>query len=67
MKNVPLATALLCVYCRGKGSMNCMNCSGRGFVILHSKVKECLQKSISDLEKILKNYITDLENKKLVL
>lgn len=57
----------LCVHCRGKGSMNCMNCSGRGFVILHSKVKECLQKSISDLEKILKNYITDLENKKLVL
>ena len=34
----------LCVHCRGKGSMNCMNCSGRGFVILHSKVKECTER-----------------------
>ena len=56
-----------CIHCKGQGTMNCMNCQKRGFVILHSKVKECLLENMTDLESLLKKYIDELESKKFKL
>lgn len=46
--------------------MKCMNCRGRGFIILHSKVNELCKNIFSALENILQNNIKDLESKKLL-
>ena len=56
-----------CVHCRGIRTMKCMNCGGRGFMILHRKLAEYRRNSVGELEKILKNYTIDLQNKKLKL
>jgi hypothetical protein len=56
-----------CVHCKGSCQMKCMNCQGRGFVILFSTAEMLCKQVFAEFEKILKNNIAELENKKLDL
>ncbi len=57
----------ICMHCKGSRRMKCMNCNGRGFLILFSTAEAVCNKTIAEFEFVLGNNIKELESKKYAL
>ncbi|MBR2356430.1 MAG: hypothetical protein IKA65_00205 [Lentisphaeria bacterium] len=56
----------LCEHCRGSLQIKCLQCSGRGFIILLNKAAKLIEADHRALQKIINDTAVDLENSRII-